>query len=266
MDVNNLGAIGEVEILLILLTGQSGIFVTMMRSTIAGEFLDNELRFIEEIQAFDQRRGSMLLRGLYKEDDPINFLALLAEVRTGLFLDPLCSELRYNAPIDGKRPDWSGTMNGQRVICEVLRLNTPEEEARLSIERSRERRNFQIENPGVLLGYHAGATTINTAYLCGAQSKVQYKEERYRKVIQRHQLPFIICVNPSVDTYINEIDMRDFLMGRHGFFTRDEHFGRNVAGVLLHGYFAGHWVYYSNDNAQFPLLNINKQAIADRAD
>jgi len=40
----------------------------------------------------------MLLRGLYNEPDPINFLALLAEVRTGLFLDPLCSELRYNAP------------------------------------------------------------------------------------------------------------------------------------------------------------------------
>ena len=98
MDVNNLGVVGVVEILLLLLAGRSGIFVTMMRSAIAEEFLAARPGLIEEIQAFDQRRGSMLLRGLYNEPDPINFLALLAEVRTGLFLDPLCSELRYNAP------------------------------------------------------------------------------------------------------------------------------------------------------------------------
>ena len=157
-------------------------------------------------------------------------------------------------------------MNGQRVICEVLQLNTPEEDAWVSIERSREWRKFQIENPGVPFGYHTGAGTIDTAYLCGAQSKVQFKEEKYRKIIERYQLPYIICVNPSVETFINDIDMHDFLMGRHGFFARDEHFGRNVAGVLLHGYFAGHWVYYSNDKAQFPLSDVNKQAIADRAD
>jgi hypothetical protein len=239
----------------------SSTFVHMTTRTIAEEYLETRPALLEAIQSLDKRRGLMLLRGLHNEDDPINFFSLLAEVRTGLLFDPLCSTLRYNAPIGRKRPDWSLTINGQHFICEVLRINTPEAESRLSIERSREWRKFQLENPGVPIAEYGGAKTIDTAFLCGAQSKVQYKEEKYRSMIERHQLPYIICVNPSVDTYINDIDLNDFLMGRHGFFAKDEYFGRNVTGVLLQGYFTGHWVYFSNENAQFPLSEVNKEVI-----
>jgi len=235
----------------------------MQISTIAEEFLSSKTGLKEAIKSFDKKRGFSLLQSLQTEEDPINFFSALAEIRTGLFFDPWCSDLGFNTPIDRKRPDWSIWSQDQRIICEVLRLNAPQEETQASIEASRERRKFQLENPGVPFAYHYGAQITNTAYLCGAQWKLQYKEEKYRDIIVRHQLPFILCINPSFESNINEIDVSDFLMGKHGFFANDEYFGRNVAGVLLHGFFNGHWVYFPNNKAQFPLSAKNNNILSE---
>lgn len=233
----------------------------MEMRTIAAEFLETKSELLEAIESFERRRELPLLRNLLQEENTINFFSILAGIRTGLFFDPLCSELRYNFPLDGKRPDWSLTLNGQHMLCEVLRLNTSEEECKASIERSRELRRFKIENPGVPIIEYDEARTIDTAFLCGAQSKLQYKEAKYRNIIERHQLPYIICVNPSVQTFINEIDLNDFLMGRHGFFATDEYFGRHVTGVLLQGYFIGQWVYFPNEKAQFTFTVENERVM-----
>jgi len=235
----------------------------METRTIADEFLETKPELLDAIQSFERRRNLSLLRSLQEEENTINFFSTLAEIRTGLFFDPLCSELQYNFPLDGKRPDWFLTLNGQHILCEVLRLNTPEEDCKASIERNREMRNFQIENPGVPIVEYSEAKTIDTAFLCGAQSKLQYKEAKYRNIIERHQLPFIICVNPSIQTFISDIDLNDFLMGRHGFFATDEYFGRNVTGVLLHGYFTGQWVYFPNEKAKFTLTKENERLMRD---
>jgi hypothetical protein len=229
----------------------------MQTRTIADEFLETKSELIEAIEVLEKKRDLSLLQRLLKEKNAINFFSTLAEIRTGLFFDPLCSELRYNWPVGGQRPDWSLVINAQNILCEVLRLNTAEEECAANIERSRQLRRFQIENPGVPIIDFSEAKTINTAFLSGAQSKLQYKESKYRNIIQQHQMPFIICVNPSVQTYINEIDLNDFLMGRHGFFASDEYFGRSVTGVLLQGYFMGQWVYYPNERAKYQLTDTN---------
>ncbi len=229
----------------------------MQTSTIAEEFLETQPALVEAIESFDKKRSLSMLQYLRKEKHAVNFFSTLAEIRTGLFFDPLCSELQYNAPLDGQRPDWSVTVNCQRILCEVLRLNTPQEECLASIERSRELRRFQIDNPGIPIVDYGEGKTIDTAFLCGAQSKLQIKESKYRSIIERHQLPYIICVNPSIQTYINEIDLNDFLMGRDGFFATDEYFGRSVSGVLLQGYFTNQWVYYPNAKAQFALTETN---------
>jgi len=236
----------------------------MEARTIADEFLETKPALLNAIESFERRRGLSVLRNLREEENTINFFSTLAEIRTGLFFDPLCRELRYNFPFDGKRPDWALTLNGQHVLCEVLRLNTPEEECKASIDRSRELRRFQIENPGVPIIEYAEARTIDTAFLCGAQSKLQNKEAKYRNLIERHQLPYIICVNPSVNTFISEIDLNDFLMGRRGFFATNEYFGRFVTGVLLQGYFIGHWVYFPNEKAQYPLTEVNETVMRER--
>ena len=235
----------------------------METHTIADEFLESRPELLNAIESFESRRGLSLLRNLQGEENVINFFSMLAEIRTGLFFDPLCSDLRYNFPLEGKRPDWYLTLNGQYILCEVLRLNPTEEECNAIIERSREIRRFQIENPGVPILAYGEAKSIDAAFLCGAQSKLQIKEAKYRTIIERHQLPYIICVNPSTETYINEIDLNDFLMGKHGFFATDENFGRYVTGVLLHGYFNGQWVYFPNDNAQFKLTAENKQLMGE---
>lgn len=240
------------------------IFAGMETLTIADEYFETRPTLRTEIQSLERKRGLSLLSKLRAEHDAINFFSALAEIRTGLFFDPLCSELRPNAPVDRKRPDWSFTMNGQHVICEVLRLNTPEEDARAGIEHSREMRKWQLENPGVPIFEYNQPVTIDTAYFCGGQSKLQFKEEKYRGIIENYHLPFIICVNPSIDTFINEIDVNDFLMGKYGFYTTAPNFGRNVAGILLHGYYNGHWVYFPNEKAQFPLDEGNKQLIHQR--
>lgn len=238
------------------------IFAVMEIRTIADEFFDTKQELLEAIESFERKRELSLLRNLLQEEDPINFFSTLAEIHTGLFFDSLCSELRYNFPLDTKRPDWYLILNGQHMLCEVLRLNTAEEECKANIERSRVLRRFQIENPGVPIIQYDEAKTIDTAFLCGAQSKLQYKEVKYRNIIERHQLPYIICVNPSIQTYINEIDLNDFLMGRKGFFASDEYFGRNVTGVLLQGYFTGQWVYFQNKKAQFALSEENESLMA----
>jgi hypothetical protein len=234
----------------------------MEMRTIAAEFLETRPELLEAFESFERRRELSLLRNLLQEENTINFFSTLAEILTGLLFDPLCSELRYNFPLDGKRPDWSLTLNGQHM-CEVLRLNTPEEESKACIERSRELRRFQIENPGVSIIEYDEAKIIDTAFLCGAQSKLQYKEAKYRNIIERHQLPYIICVNPSVQTFISEIDLNDFLMGRQGFFAADEYFGRHVTGVLLQGYFTGQWVYFPNEKAQFALAKENERVMGE---
>jgi hypothetical protein len=239
------------------------IFAGMETSTIADEFFETKPELLDAIESFERRRSLSLLRNLQQEESTINFFSRLAEIRTGLFFDPLCSELRYNFPLDGKRPDWSLTLNGQHILCEVLRINTPEEECKAGIERNRELRKFQIANPGVPIVEYGEAKIIDTAFLCGAQSKLQYKEAKYRHIIQHRQLPYIICVNPSLQTFINEIDLNDFLMGRRGFFATDEYFGRHVTGVLLQGYFTGQWIYFPNEKAQFTLKEKNERLMGE---
>ena len=235
----------------------------MKTRTIADEFLETKSELITAIKSFEKKRNFSLLHRLLKEENAINFFSTLAEIRTGLFFDPLCSELRYNWPVGGQRPDWFLNINDQNILCEVLRLNTTEEECTASIERSRQLRRFQIDNPVVPIIDYREAKTINTAFLLGAQSKLQYKEAKYRKIIEHHRMPFIICVNPSIQTYINEIDLNDFFMGRQGFFASDDYFGRSVTGVLLQGYFIGQWVYYPNEKAKYPLSDANAKIMGE---
>jgi hypothetical protein len=237
------------------------IFAVMETRTVADEFLETRPDLLDAIKSFERSRGLSLLRKLQEEKDIINFFSTLAEIRTGLFFDPLCSELRYNSQLDGKRPDWALTLNGQNMLCEVLRLNTPEEECKASIERNRELRRFQVKNPGLPIIEYNEAKIIDTAYLCGAQSKLQKKESTYRSIIRSRQLSYIICVNPSIETFINETDLNDFLMGRTGLFATDDFFGQYVTGVLLQGYFTNRWVYFPNERAQFHLTAENERVM-----
>ncbi|HMH35161.1 MAG TPA: hypothetical protein VK543_19125 [Puia sp.] len=230
---------------------------------IANEFFETKPELLNAIETFEKKRRVHLLNKLRTEADTVNFFSILAEIHAGLFFDPLSGDMRYNSLLDRKRPDWLLTLNGQRILVEVLRLNTQEEECRSSVERNREMRRFQKTHPDVQIIEYGEAKTIDIAFLCGAQSKLQLKEKTYRDIIMKHHLPFIICVNPSLQTYISETDISDFLIGRYGFFATDKHFGRNVTGVLLQGYFVGQWHYFSNECAAYKLTEENKMVMEE---
>lgn len=232
----------------------------MKTGSIADEFFETRQELLDDIKSFENRSGVNLWNALNSEKDPVNFFSRLSEVRFGLFFETVCSNLQYNCQIENKTPDWLLTMNDQQILCEVLRLNTPEEECRKAIEQSRQLRYFQKQNPGVPIITRSPVKAISLEYLSGAQSKMVAKEKKYRHIIKKHHLPFIVCVTSTIETFLSELDFADFLLGKRGFFATDENFGRNVTGVLLHSYF-GQFFYYNNDQALFQLIKENRATI-----
>lgn len=220
------------------------------------EYFETRPEFLEEIKFFEQRRGFRLLKKLTKDKDEINFFSWLSEVRFGLLFDNISSDLKNDHPIEGKTPDWTVTLNDQKIIAEVLRLNTPEEEHRQTIQFNRELRKYQKESPGVPIATQGPVKVITLEHLGGCQSKLMKKEEKYSELIHKQKLPFIICVAPTIDTFLFELDFSDFLMGSRGFFKRNENFRRSVTGVLLNVPF-GNFFYYHNEDAEHQLSKEN---------
>jgi hypothetical protein len=227
---------------------------------IVTEFFEGKPEFLKEIESFENRRKLNLLGKLKTDKDEINFFSWLAEVRFGLFFDKFCLNIENDYRIESKMPDWCITGNGQNFIAEVIRLNTPEKEYRASIERNRQTRKFQKENPDVPLIIQGKAKMISLEYLSGGQSKLVKKEERYRDIVQKYKMPFIICVAPTIDTYLFELDFYDFFMGSRGYFKRDENFGRNVTGILLNTPF-NQFFYYHNEDAEYQLTKKTLNAL-----
>jgi hypothetical protein len=223
---------------------------------IAEEFFEAKPELLKEIKSFENRRNLDFLKKLMTDKDEINFFAWLSEIRFGLYFDNLCTDIKYDHKVDGKTPDWLVEMNEQILIAEVLRLNTPEDEHRKAIEQSRQMRRFQKENPGLPFYIRGPVKTMSLKFLSGCQSKLVKKEEKYRYIVQKRKVPFIICVAPAIDTFLFEQDFSDFFMGNRGFFKCDEYFKQNVTGVLLNTPFSK-FFYYHNEDAEFQLTKKN---------
>jgi hypothetical protein len=233
----------------------------MIFDPIVEEFFEAKPELLQEIKGFEQRRNLKLLKKLIADRDEINFFSWLSEVHFGLFFDNISTEIKNDHCIEGKTPDWTIWVNGQKILAEVLRLNTPEEEYRESIAKNRQLRRFQKENPGVPLIIPGPVKTISLQFLGGSQSKLVQKEEKYRNLIHKHQLPLILCVSPTLETFLFELDFADFLLGSKGFFNCDVNFGRNVTGVLLNTPF-GRFFYYHNTHAACQLLQENVELLS----
>ncbi|RYY00935.1 MAG: hypothetical protein EOO53_20575 [Gammaproteobacteria bacterium] len=225
-------------------------------SSIAEEFFETHSEFLKEIIVLQEQRQFNLLKKISDDKNEINFFSWLAEVRFGLFFDKISRVLKNDHLIEGKTPDWILEMGDQKIMAEVLRLNTSEEEYKSSIAKNRQVRKFQKENPATPLVIKGTTKIISLEYLGGNQSKLVKKEETYRDIIRKHELPFIICVAPTIDTFLFELDFADFLLGNKGFFMRCESFRRNVTGVLLNTPFGG-FFYFHNAHADFQLLPEN---------
>lgn len=217
----------------------------------AREYFQEYPSLLAELQSLERRRNIRVFKKLIGEKSEINFYSWLSEMRIGLYLDGIVSQLFYEKNICNKTPDWVGTMNGQEIIFEVLRLNTNESELLQRIDEERKLRNFRKENPGVPVITYSGAKVLSSEYCYGAQSKLQAKEFAYRQVVFESRMPFIICATPTLDTFIGDLDFFDFLIGHNkgGFFYTDENFGKTVTGILLKTFWGG-YVYFHNELAR----------------
>lgn len=218
----------------------------------------NDPKLLQDVKALEAKHKLKLLFKLYEDKNEINFYSWISEMRFGIYFDTFCSELKYNEKIEGKTPDWTFTINRQRIITDVLRINTEESELKEQIENLKKIRKFQKENTGERLVMHSRTKVMSSAYLYGAQSKLVAKEIKYRDIIVTKKVPLIVCVACTLDTYLDSLDFFDFLIGhsKRGFFYTDSNFGNNVTGILIRTYY-GEFTYFHNELAENKLSSKN---------
>jgi len=234
-----------------------------LRSFIA-EYFEEHPKFFKDILSLEKQRGLRILGKLNEDPNEINFYSFLSEINFGIFFNDLFTELYYHRKFDRKEPDWTIVSNGQDILIECLRINPPEEKILQRLEEGKELKRFRNENPGVPIFLSSGVQTLSSEYCYSHQSKFTQKEIAYRDIIIQHKLPLILCVASTLDTFLNDLDVFDFLIAhnKRGFFYTDQDFGRNITGVLMRTYY-GQFVYFNNEFAQNKLNAQNLEILRD---
>lgn len=223
------------------------------------DYFDCNPDFYKKVEALEKRVGKKLFRKLKNNKSQTNFHSWLSEMRFGLFFNKFC-EVKYDTLIDRKTPDWTLIMNDQKILAEVARINVEEDELRQIYEFAEELKIHNQQNLDKPKRYMVvpPKTFLSSAYLYNHQSKITAKEKNYAPIINKYQIPFIICISPISNTYLNQYDVFDFLIGsnKKGLFYTDHDFGRNVTGVLFEE--AYEQIYYNNENSYVTLNEQNQ--------
>lgn len=214
-------------------------------------------KLLQDVKTLEAKHNLKLLPKLYGDKNEINFYSWISEMRFGLYFDGFSSQLKHNEKISGKTPDWTIQMNGQKIITDVLRINTEENELKGQIEIQKSIRKLNEENPERIF-IHSRTKVMSSAYLYGAQSKLVAKETKYRDIVAANKMPLIICVACTLDTFLDSLDFYDFLIGHtnKGFFYTDKDFSNNVTGVLIRTYY-NQFEYFHNEVAENKLNSKN---------
>ena len=197
----------------------------------ADKYFDQNPMVYEAIQDFARNRAVNIFKTLRNDENEINFLSWLSEMKFGLQFDKFASAMEYDADMNGQTPDWLVTANKQTFVAEVVRINLHELEMTSKIE------GFisptQADSRLVATG---ASKSLDGTYFYGALGKIEKKEIVYRPLITNGLIPFIICVYCSELTlFIFENDFFDFFLGdgKHGYFFRNKEFGENVTGIFF---------------------------------
>jgi hypothetical protein len=222
------------------------------------DYFNDVPQLFEDIKFLERRRNLKLLSQLYHDKNEINFYSWISEMRFGLFFDNFCSELRHEERIDNKTPDWTIIINEQKILAEVLRVNTPENEMNEQIQLIKKIKKLQKDDPSLRFKMHSKVKIMSSEYLYGAQDKLIKKENNYREITLKYNLPFIICVACTLDTFLGGLDFFDFLIGhaKKGFFYSDVNFGKNITGILIKSY-SNEFIYFHNEHADNKLNSTN---------
>lgn len=79
--------------------------------------------FLERLHSLPFESAERISRKLQRENSRINFLSTISEYKFGEFLHSRGCSVVYDYKLEGKTPDWSFEINGEKAICEVKRLN-----------------------------------------------------------------------------------------------------------------------------------------------
>jgi hypothetical protein len=221
---------------------------------------DNTLHLFRE---FEKRRNLRLIKKIEDNPDEIYFYSWFSEVRFGLFFDKIADVLQNDPKIrcpksgEDKTPDWLVEVNEQTILTEVLRvsaLTEPQLREHIAFVHRINRRNVEH---GSIKYFHTTSRGLDSAYYYNCQAALERKEERYRAIIHERKWPFVICLSPMLESFINVRDTYDFFIASgKGFLYTNEYFRENVTGILLKTSF-GEFVYFHNENAQYQLNRLN---------
>ncbi|MFD1316183.1 hypothetical protein [Namhaeicola litoreus] len=193
-------------------------------------FLENNKEFLSDIEHLEKITGKTILKKILANSDEINFLSARSEIKFGKYLaEKFDNNLEYEPNILEKKPDWLVSTNEDKIICEVLRINIPNEKLQTKI-KSYEANELNVDTSGCFVGL--GCLNQNDL------QKVLKKEKTYRDLIINDDFKLIICIDASDwDKKIDVKDIKDsfdFKNDKSPFYHKD--FTQNVSGLIVMPY------------------------------
>ena len=169
--------------------------------------INNELN--ENLIHLDSNDAQTIVSNLKASNRAIQGRHIFFEVVLGGYFARSGYGPRYEQAIDGLTPDWSLTVDPYRAIIEVVNVD------------SRADVTEKLADGEILLNGNRADKLYDA---------INEKKNKYKEVAERHKLPFVIAVCPSLAAPFDNEDFVDALLNDgYGIFLNSPH----VSGVLL---------------------------------
>jgi hypothetical protein len=222
------------------------------------EFFKNRDNLYNSFKSFDTKHGLGILNQLSKQKTESKFLSLVTEINFGMFLTQFSDSISYEMSFDKITPDWTIEMNNQKIIAEVVRLNPS----------AKVKAHLDSDSP------HRGIIKFDFRRLHSGKSRLVEKALTYTPIIEKYNLPYIICIYMDIHTWFTKDDLYQSLYGQsedhiyngrysshsieNALYYSTEREMKNVSGVFLRQ--CDEYTYYHNFSSA-NRLNDNNKAI-----
>jgi len=158
-------------------------------------FKDRE-ELYNSFKSFDTKHRLRILDKLSQKENESDFLSLVTEVNFGLFLDQFSDSI-CKMSFDKLTPDWTIELNNQKIIAEVVRLNpSAKDKAHLDCNSA-----------------NSGIIKFDYRRLASGKSRLVKKALKYIPIIEKYDLPYIICIYIDFHTWFTKDDLYHSLYG-----------------------------------------------------
>lgn len=230
----------------------------------ADKYFEKNIDKYDAIKIFEDKRELKLFDKLLYDQNEINFLSWLSEMKFGLKLENFFTAICYDKIINNQTPDWIVSANGQTIIFEVLRINLDE---KVIINKIEEFKNPPPKDSTIIANV-THSKVLDGKYFYGAIDKIAKKEISYRQLIESNNFPFVVCVDCfEIELFTFYNDFTDFFIGggKNGYFQKNIKFGENVSGLFVLVPFEG-YKFLNNPNATNKLFPDNQEGLLKLCD